>query len=69
MKKLIFLSLAILGMVIGSFVAIPPVNASGGICDQWVGDDGCDYADCGVCFLWNCGGSTMYVCDPPPNEH
>lgn len=50
-------------MALGSLMTVQPANASGGICDQWVGSDGCDYADCGVCFLWNCGGGTMYVCD------
>jgi hypothetical protein len=63
MKKVIFLSIAILGMALGSLVTIQPAHASGGIWVEWIGPDGCEYADCQVCFFWDCGGGVMHLCD------
>ncbi|PZX59821.1 hypothetical protein LV84_01030 [Algoriphagus ratkowskyi] len=63
MKKMMIMTLAVLGMVLGSFAVVQPVKAEAGPCTHFVGDDGCSYADCGECLFWNCGGPTQHWCD------
>ena len=57
------LTLAVLGMVLGSFAVVQPVKAAGP-CTHFTDIHGCSYADCGECFAWQCpGGPTQIECD------
>ncbi len=63
MKKTMFLALAVLGMVLGSFAVVQPAFAN---CDSIVDKYGCDVAICPMCVFWSCpgqnGGQVMEAC-------
>ncbi|WP_111669284.1 hypothetical protein [Algoriphagus litoralis] len=62
MKKTMFLALAVLGMVLGSFAVVQPVMAQSN-CEYFGDDYGCSYALCGACLAWQCpGGPTEVLC-------
>lgn len=62
MKKTMFLSLAVLGMVVGSIAIVQPAKADGP-CTHFKDQYGCDVADCGECIAWSCnGGPTNVAC-------
>lgn len=65
MKKFMILSLAVLGMVLGSIAVVQPVKASGpcteSITDRW----GCTIRVCGDCIWTSCpGGTVPPTCGP-----
>ncbi len=62
MKKFMILSLAVLGMVLGSIAIVQPAKADGP-CTHFKDQYGCDVADCGECIAWSCnGGPTNVAC-------
>ncbi|MDX5337446.1 MAG: hypothetical protein LPK25_00350 [Cyclobacteriaceae bacterium] len=62
MKKTMFLSLAVPGMVVGSIAIVQPAKADGP-CTHFKDQYGCDVADCGECIAWSCnGGPTNVAC-------
>jgi len=64
-----FLALAVLGIVLGSFVVIQPVKAAGD-CEHFDDDYRCSYALCGDCLAWQCsGGPTNIDCAAPEFKH
>lgn len=65
MKKMMILTLAVLGMVLGSFAVVQPAKASGP-CeeDTFVDEYGCVIASCGECIAIRCpGGGTEIYCN------
>lgn len=46
MKKTMFLALAVLGMVLGSFAVVQPVKAQGGPCGPEIVSGDCLYISC-----------------------
>ncbi|MEP1085959.1 MAG: hypothetical protein ABJ333_06700 [Algoriphagus sp.] len=62
---MMILTLAVLGMALGSFGVVQPVKANIPVddCDHFTDEQGCSYADCGECLAWQCpGGSTIIDC-------
>ncbi|MCE7055151.1 hypothetical protein LZF95_10730 [Algoriphagus sp. AGSA1] len=72
MKKMMILTLAVLGMVLGSFAVVQPAMANmNDPCTHFEDEYGCDVADCGDCIAWACDNEeqcadgdchTMTVC-------
>ncbi len=55
MKKMMILTHAVLGMVLGSFAVVQPVMAQGGPCGPKIYDDfGCFFRECGECTYFEC---------------
>jgi hypothetical protein len=57
MKKMMILTLAVLGMVLGSFAVVQPVSAQSQVthdCVYFEDSFGCTVADCGDCVGWAC---------------
>jgi|GEM_PF-770515 len=57
MRKMMILTLAVLGMVLGSFAVVQPVQAQSQVnydCDYIEDDFGCTVADCCDCVGWSC---------------
>jgi hypothetical protein len=55
MKKMMILTLAVLGMVLGSFAVVQPVMAEAGPCTETIGDGyGCAIRICGECIMTFC---------------
>ncbi|MHA7129687.1 hypothetical protein [Algoriphagus namhaensis] len=57
MKKTMMMTLAVLGMVLGSFAVVQPVKAQDTVyydCTYIEDDFGCTVADCGDCVGWAC---------------
>jgi len=65
MKKTMFLALAVLGMVLGSFAVVQPAMAEEP-CTETIGDGyGCAIRICGECITTFCpGGSPIPNCGP-----
>lgn len=62
---MMILTIAVLGMVLGSFAVVQPVMA-GEDCDYFSDQYGCNYALCGDCLAWQCpGGPTNIDCEAP----
>jgi hypothetical protein len=58
------LTLAVLGMVLGSFAVVQPVMAAGPCTDIIDGGYGCDVVICGECIIVLCGGPPQNPCGP-----
>ncbi len=65
MKKMMIITLALLGMVLGSFAVVQPAKAAGP-CTETIGDGyGCAIRICGECITTFCpGGSPIPNCGP-----
>lgn len=64
MKKTMFLALAVLGMVLGSFAVVQPVKAQGGPFGSGIPSGDCIVKECGSCLYVDCGDAGDYVlCD------
>lgn len=53
MKKTMILTLAVLGMVLGTFAVVQPALANEP-CTHFTDQYGCNVADCGDCIAWSC---------------
>lgn len=58
------LTLAVLGMVVGSFAVVQPAMAEGPCTDIIDGGYGCDVVICGECIIVLCGGPPQNPCGP-----
>lgn len=56
MKKMMVLTLAILGMVLGSFAVVPQAIAQSQDCNVIDDPYGCAVVECGNCIYWSCIG-------------
>lgn len=57
MKKMIIMTLAVLGMVLGSIAVVQPVKASSDVeCEMFVDPWGCEVWVCSDVLNWHCEG-------------
>jgi len=54
MRKMMILTLAVLGMVLGSFAVVQPVKASSFDCDVFEDPYNCFVTVCTSCIFWDC---------------
>jgi hypothetical protein len=65
MKKTMIMTLALLGMVLGSFAVVQPVKAAGPCTEEFIDPYGFMIKVCGECILVTCpGGSPSPICGP-----
>jgi len=63
MKKTMILTLAVLGMVMGSFTGVLPVKAQdGGPCGPVIQSDDCQIQECGNCLYHECKDGNFISC-------
>ena len=54
-EKTLILALTVLGMVLGSFAVVSPLNAQGGPCGPGIQSGDCIVKECGNCLYVDCG--------------
>ncbi|WP_144606981.1 hypothetical protein [Algoriphagus algorifonticola] len=62
MKKMMILTLAVLGMVLGSFALVQPVKAQGGPCGPVIQSGDCQIQECGDCIYHECPAGNFIRC-------
>lgn len=62
MKKMMILTLAVLGMVLGSFAVVQSVKAQGGPCGPSIESGECTVKECGECLYISCPGGDRVEC-------
>ena len=66
MKKMMILTLAVLGMVLGSFAVVQPAKAAVD-CDHFSNDYGCSYAYAETVLLGS-AQEVLRILNAPPNN-
>tara|TARA_R110002020_G_scaffold292984_1_gene508439 strand:+ start:117 stop:326 length:210 start_codon:yes stop_codon:yes gene_type:complete len=65
MKKMMILTFAVLGMVLGSFAVVQPAMAREEPCTETIADPyGCAIRICGECIATFCEGGVIPACGP-----